>query len=89
MEGMSFGKKLISITALSLLAGLWHFLGIFAFYHLKGLIIPEILMDSLSQGWGWRLTMKRPCFLGNGERAGGRDIQSFFLAGSWKVKFSE
>ena len=50
MEGMSFGKKLISITALSLPAGLWHFLGIFAFYHLKGLIIPEILMDSLSQG---------------------------------------
>ena len=53
MEGMSFGKKLISVTALSLLAGLWHFLGIFAFYHLKGLMIPEILMDSLSQGrWG-------------------------------------
>lgn len=38
---------------------------------------------------GGCLTMKRPCFLGNGERVGSRDIQSFFLAGSWKVKFSE
>ena len=38
-------------------------------------------MDSLSQG-RWDLPMKRPCFLGNGERAGSRDIKRFFLAGS-------